>query len=108
MVYDTIKHCKNKKNSLIIIDFTKALNMIEWSFISDALTFLNICDNFSSMTKLFQRNSLSRVEQNGHLSDSIVLSRGCRLGDPLFYLMFSYSVQRLYHMCYNSVATSEG
>ena len=40
------------------------------------------------MIHLFQPNSTSRVEQNGHLSEQINLARGCRQGDPLSPYVF--------------------
>ena len=40
------------------------------------------------MIQIFQNNSHSRIEQNGYLSDTIELSRGCRQDDPLSPYVF--------------------
>ena len=90
MVYDTIEYCDatDTKGLLIILDFSKAFDTIEWSFIQDVLKLFNFGINFSRMVHLFQHNTTSRVEQNGHLSDQIKLARGCRQGDPLSPYVF--------------------
>ena len=85
MIYDTINYCEeeNKKGLLIILDFFKAFDTIEWPFIEDVFKIFYFGEDFINMIKLFQKNSTSRVEQNGHLSEPIVLARGFRQGDPL-------------------------
>ena len=90
MVYDTIEYCDatDTKGLLIILDFSKAFDTIEWSFIQDILKLFNFGVNFSRMIHLFQYNTTSRVEQNGHLPDQIKLARGCGQGDPLSPYVF--------------------
>ena len=90
MVYDTIEYCEatNTKGLLIILDFSKAFDTIEWGFIKDVLHLFNFGEKFSQMIHLFQKNSTSKVEQNGHLSEEITLARGCRQGDPLSPYVF--------------------
>ena len=90
MVYDTIEYCEatNTKGLLIILDFSKAFDTIEWGFINDVLHLFNFGEKFSQMIHLFQKNSTSKVEQNGHLSEEITLARGCRQGDPLSPYVF--------------------
>ena len=94
MFYDTIEYCESTNTKglliiiLIILDFSKAFDTIEWAFIEDLLKLFNFGDNFSNMIHLFQHNSTSRVEQNGHLSEQITLARGCRQGDPLSPYVF--------------------
>ena len=82
-----MKHFKNV-GILIILDFSKAFDTIEWPFIDYTLKLFNFGENFINCIKLCQRNSKSRVKQNGHLSSYISLSRGCRQGDPVSPYVF--------------------
>ena len=85
MVYDTIDYCSsnNKKGLLLILDFSKAFDTIEWQSISDVLQLFNFGESFVKMVQLCQLNSTSKIEQNGYLPNPIALGWGCRQGDPL-------------------------
>ena len=90
MICDIIDYCGTfrEKGILIILDFSKAFDTIEWPFIEDTLKRFNFGETFIDFIKLCQTNSKSRVEQNGHLSSYISLTRGCRQGDPLSPYVF--------------------
>ena len=107
MVYYTIEYCQsfNKKGLLMILDFSKAFDTIEWSFISEVLEIFNFGETFSQTIKLCQTNSTSKVEQNGYLSSITELQRGREIPSRLMSL---FSVQRYYLMSLGKVGISGG
>ena len=66
MVYDTIEYCDSHDipGLLLVLDFSKAFDTIEWKFINEALEIFNFGNIFIEMIKLCQYNSTSKVEQN--------------------------------------------
>ena len=99
-VYDIIEHCEsfNVPGMILILDFAKAFDTLEWSFINRVFEFLNFGENFLRSINLLQHESFSRVEQNGFLSDKISLSRGCRQGDPISPYIFVLCAELLSHV----------
>ena len=88
--FDMINYCnENKiKGLIVLIDFEKAFDSIDWEFISKTLKFFNFGNNIINWMKSIQINSYSYIVQNGHISDKVLLHRGCRQGDPVSPYIF--------------------
>ena len=63
MIYDIIHHNKtnNRKGLLMMVDYFKAFDTMEWDFISRCLRLSNFGDNLINMIRLLQNNSFSKI-----------------------------------------------
>ena len=71
-----------------MVDYSKAFDTIEWSYVDQCLNRFNFGDKLISWVQLLHSKSISRVEQNGHFTSIFELSRGCRQGDPISPYIF--------------------
>ena len=78
LLHDTINHCEmeNKEGLIIVLDFAKAFDTIEWSYIYSCMKMFGYGDRFITMVKLLHSGSTSVIENNGHFSKNIQVSRG--------------------------------
>ena len=67
---------------LLFIDFEKAFDSIEWSFIEKTLKYYSFGNSLITWIKLFYTDMCSCVQNNGWSSDFFTLSRGVRQGCP--------------------------
>ena len=73
---------------MLLIDFEKAFDSVEWNFLDGVLKFFNFGESMRRWVKTFYKNINSSVLDNGHCSDSFSASRGVRPGDPLSPYLF--------------------
>ena len=73
---------------LALVDFEKAFDTVEWSFLFNAFVKFNFGEHFIKWIKLLYTNISSCVSNNGYISNFFTLSRGIRQGYPISALLF--------------------
>ena len=96
-VYDILFETKqqNIPGLLLSVDFQQAFDTVSWKFIDKTLDYFNFGSSVKKCIKLFQTGAQSCILQNGHLSESFTLQRGCRQGDPISPYIFILCVEIL-------------
>ena len=89
-LHDIVDFCKftNTGGLLLMIDFEKAFNTLEWDFLFQTLEKMNFGQSFINWVKLFYNDIESCVSNNGVSSQYFKLERGVRQGDPLSAYLF--------------------
>ena len=80
---------------VFIADFEKAYDTIRWSFIYQCLNIYNFGETFVKWVHVLYENPCSRIINNGHITDTITLSKGVRQGCPLSAYLFILSIEML-------------
>lgn len=84
-IQDIIEHANltEKKGNALFLDFKKAFDSIEWSYLKAAINFFNFGPDILNWINVFYNDVSSCVLNNGHASTFFPLQRGVRQGCPL-------------------------
>ena len=80
---------------LVLVDFEKAFDTISRDFIVECLDTLGFDHSLIRWIQVLNNKSSAKIIQNGYLTDSIDISRGCRQGDPVSSFLFVIGAQFL-------------
>ena len=97
LVSDIIEHydMTNKSGILLMLDFQKAFDTIEWEFMFKTLHFFNFGPSFIRWIQTIYNRPVACIKNNGYFSENFNISRGIRQGCPVSALMFILCVEIL-------------
>ena len=97
LLSDIMEFSDSKKNPgiLLFVDFEKAFDTLEWSFILKTLEAFNFGDNFRKWVSVLYNNAQSSIMNGGFMTNYFEISRGVRQGCPLSPSLFILAVELL-------------
>ena len=93
-----IFYCKKENIDLILLalDYTKAFDSVNFSFIHKTFDLFNFGENFKTWIKIIFSGGKSCISNNGFISESFEIERSTRQGDPISPLIFILCLEILF------------
>jgi hypothetical protein len=88
-------HQQNESALFLSLDFEKAFDRVEHSYLWETLTWLGLDGTFLCLVKGLIANATSKIHVNGMYSQPIEMQRGVRQGCPVSPLLFAIATQRM-------------
>ena len=84
-IQDIINYAEesNLEGVLLFLDYQKAFDSIDWSFMNMALEKFGFGHAFMNSVKMLYKNANNSIINNGWVSNSFSISRGIRQGCPI-------------------------
>lgn len=97
LLSDIMEFSDSKKiqGILLFVDFEKAFDTLEWSFILKTLEAFNFGDNFKKWVSVLYNNAQSSIMNGGFMTNYFEISRGVWQGCPLSPSFFILAVELL-------------
>ena len=80
---------------LLLLDFEKAFDSVEWNFLFKTLEKFNFGPNFISWIKILYTNPIFRIKNNGWISKTCKMNRGIRQGCPISAMLYLFVAEIL-------------
>ena len=97
-IRDLLFYCEKEKFELFMfcIDYTKALDFLEFRYIEKVFQLFNFKQNFCKWLNIFFNGRQSCISNNGNLSEKFPIKRSTPQGDPISPLIFILALEILF------------
>ena len=97
LIEDLLEYTKRYhiSGAILFLDFRKAFDSLEWTFMIETLKRFNFGSNFIRWIKTLYCEPIAFVKNNGWISEEFSQTRGIRQGCPVSALLFILSIETL-------------